>query len=54
MESNMILDDLANIEMNIEDKDKVLLLLCSLLKSFEHFNDIILYGKEDTTTFEDV
>jgi hypothetical protein len=48
-EFNKILDDLANIEVSIEDEDKAFLLLCSLLKSFECFMDIILYGKEGTT-----
>jgi len=52
-EFNKILDDLANIEVNMEDEDKTLLLLCSLPKSFEHFKDTILYGK-DTTTLEEV
>jgi hypothetical protein len=49
----MILDDLAKIEVNVEDKDKSLFFLCSLLKSFENFKDTILYGKEDTTTLEE-
>lgn len=53
-EFNKILDDLANIEVNMEDEDKALLLLCSLPKSFEHFKDTILYGKEGTTTLEEV
>jgi len=43
---NNILDDLANIEVNMEDEDKALLLLCSLPKSFEHF--------KDTTALEEV
>lgn len=50
----MILDDLANIEVNVDDEDNALLLLCSLPKSFNHFNDIILYGNECTTTLEEV
>jgi len=53
-EFNKILDDLANIVVNMEDEDKTLLLLCSLPKSFEHFKDTILYGKEGTTTLEEV
>jgi len=53
-EFNKILDDLANIEVNMEYEDKTLLLLWSLPKSFEHFKDTILYGKEGTTTFEEV
>jgi len=54
VEFNKILDDLANIEVNMEDEDKALLLLCSLPKSFGHFKDTILYGKEGTTTLEEV
>jgi len=53
-EFNKILDDLANIEVNVGDEDKTLLLICSLPKSFEHFKDTILYGKEDTTTLVEV
>jgi len=45
MEFNKIVYDLANIEVNMEDRDKALLLLCSLPKSFENFKDVILYGK---------
>jgi len=52
-EFNKILDDLAKIEVNVEDEDKSLLFLCSLPKSFENFKDTILYGKEGTTTLED-
>lgn len=43
---NKILDDLENIEVNLEDEDKVLMLLSSLRKSYEHFKDVILYGKD--------
>ena len=46
-EFNKILDDLVNIEMKVNNEDKALLLICSLPKSFEHFMDVILYGKED-------
>jgi len=53
-EFNKILDDSTNIEVNVEDEDKTLLLLCSFPKFFGHFTDTILYGKEDTTTLEEV
>jgi hypothetical protein len=53
-EFNKILDDLENIEVHLEDEDKVILLLCALLRSFESFKDIMLYGKEGTVTLEKV
>jgi len=45
---------LANIDVNLEDEDKVLHLLCALPRSFENFKDTMLYGKEDTITLEEV
>jgi len=53
-EFNKILDDLENIEVQLEDEDKVILLLCALPRSFESFKDIMLYGKEGTVTLEEV
>jgi len=53
-EFNKILDDLENIEVNLEDEDKVILLLCALTRSFESFKDAMLYGDEDTVTLEEV
>lgn len=40
--------------MKLDDKDTTLLLLSSLLKSFQYFKDVIFYGKEDTITLEEV
>jgi hypothetical protein len=54
VEFNKIIDALENIEVSLEDEDKALLLLNSLPKSFEHFRDVILYGKEQTITLEEV
>jgi len=51
---NKILDDLENIEVQLEDEDKVILLLCALPRSFESFKDTMLYGKEGTVTLEEV
>jgi len=42
---NKILDDLENIEVHLEDEDKVILLLCALSKLFESFKDTMFYGK---------
>jgi len=53
-EFNKILDDLENIEVQLEDEDKTILLLCALPKSFESFKDTMLYGKEGTVTLEEV
>jgi len=53
-EFNKILDDLENIEVQLEDEDKAILLLCALPRSFESFKDTMLYGKEGTVTLEEV
>ena len=53
-EFNKILDDLENIEVQLEDEDKDILLLCALPRSFESFKDAMLYGKEGTVTLEEV
>jgi len=53
-EFNKIIDDLANINVNLEDEDKALHLLCALPRSFENFKDTMLYGKEGTITLEEV
>jgi hypothetical protein len=49
-----ILDDLENIEVKLDDEDKALLLLNSLPRTYEHFKDAILYGKEQTITLDEV
>lgn len=41
-EFNKISDDLANIDVNLEDEDKALHLLCALPRSFENFISRIL------------
>ena len=53
-EFHKIIDDLENIEVKIDDEDKGLLLLSSLPRSFEHFKDALLYGKEGTITLDEV
>jgi hypothetical protein len=52
-EFNKFLDDLENIEVHLEDEDKVTLLLCDLPRSFESFKNTMLYGKEGTITLEE-
>ena len=53
-EFNKIIDDLANIDVKLEDEDKALHLLCTLPKSYESFKDTMLYGKETAVTLEEV
>ncbi|KAK2410739.1 alpha carbonic anhydrase [Trifolium repens] len=53
-EFNKIIDDLANIDVKLEDEDKALHLLCTLRKSYESFKDTMLYGKETSVTLEEV
>jgi hypothetical protein len=53
-EFDKILDDLANIDVTLEDGDKALHLLCALPKSYEGFKDTMLYGKESAVTLEEV
>ncbi|GJV60257.1 retrovirus-related pol polyprotein from transposon TNT 1-94 [Tanacetum coccineum] len=50
---NKIVLDLANIKIKFKDEDIALLLLTSLLTSYEHFVDNLLYGRE-ALTLEDV
>ncbi|GJS02340.1 retrovirus-related pol polyprotein from transposon TNT 1-94 [Tanacetum coccineum] len=52
-EFNKIVLDLANIEVKFKDEDLALLLLTSLLASYEHFVDTLVYGRE-ALTLEDV
>ena len=41
---NQIIMDLHNVNVRIEDEDQALLLLYSLLESYENFVDTMLYG----------
>lgn len=50
---NKIIDVLPNIEMKHDDEENGLLLLISLPRPFEHFKDALLYGNEETITFEE-
>ncbi|GJY27271.1 hypothetical protein Tco_0401997 [Tanacetum coccineum] len=52
-EFNKLILDLANIDIEIEDKDQTLMLLTSLPSSYENFVYPLLYGRE-SLTMEDV
>ena len=53
-EFNSIIMDLQNIDIKIEDEDKAVLLVVSLPSTYKHFKEIMLYGNNDTLSFEDV
>lgn len=40
--------------MKLQDEDKALLLLIALPKSYEHFKDAMLDGREQTISLEEV
>ncbi|KAG5565105.1 hypothetical protein RHGRI_001111 [Rhododendron griersonianum] len=50
---NKILADLLNLDVEILDEDKALLLLNSLPKDYDHLSTTLMYGK-DTIKFDDV
>jgi hypothetical protein len=52
-ECNKILMDLKNIDIQIDDEDQALILLCSLPKFFDNFVNSMLYGR-DTISLVDV
>ncbi|WVZ12209.1 hypothetical protein V8G54_016739 [Vigna mungo] len=53
-EFSKIVDDLENIEVKLEDEDKAVILLNALPRTFEHFRDALLYGKDQVITLEEV
>ena len=46
---NKAVIDLETVDVKISDEDKAILLLSSLPKSYEHFVDTLLYGRESLT-----
>ena len=52
-EFNSILVDLESLNVKVEDEDKAISLVVSLLPSCKHFKEIILYNNY-TISFEDV
>ena len=53
-EGTPILIDLEDMDVKIEDEDKVILLVVSLSSSYQHFKEILLYSNNETLSFEDV
>nr|GEU55249.1 receptor-like protein kinase ANXUR1 [Tanacetum cinerariifolium] len=53
-EFNTILIDLKNLDVDIDDEDKAVLLVISLPASYKHFKEIMLYGNRETLSFDDV
>ena len=43
---NKLILDLENIDVTIDDEDQALLLLCSLPKSYSHFKETLLFGRD--------
>jgi hypothetical protein len=52
-EFNKILMDLKNIDVQVDDKNQALILLCLLLDLFDNFVNSMLYGR-DTISLADV
>ena len=52
-EFNSIVMGLSNLDVNLDDEDFAIKLLCSLLKEYKHFRETIVYRK-DVLTLEDV
>nr|GEU84370.1 retrovirus-related Pol polyprotein from transposon TNT 1-94 [Tanacetum cinerariifolium] len=53
-EFNTILIDLENLDVDIDDEDKAVLLVISLPASYKHFKEIMLYENHETLSFDDV
>lgn len=48
-EFNNLILDLKNVNIVFKDKDRAMILLSSLLDSYEHFVDTLLYGRKSPT-----
>ena len=53
-EFNKAVDDLENIDVQIDDEDKAIMLLNALPKSYDHLRDAMVYGREKTITLTEV
>jgi hypothetical protein len=43
---NQLVSNLRKVDVKIDDKDMAVVLLCSLLDSYDHFVTMLTYGKE--------
>ena len=53
-EFNKIIDNLENVDVKMEDEDQPIILLSALPKSYDHFVDAMLYGREQSLTLEEI
>jgi hypothetical protein len=47
---NQLVTDLVKMDVEVDDEDKAIVLLCSLPESYEHVVTTLTYGKETIKT----
>ncbi|KAL8507705.1 hypothetical protein ACS0TY_018301 [Phlomoides rotata] len=51
---NRYVDDLEDLDVKLKDDDKALMLLNTLPRSLENFKDVVLFGRQDEVSYENV
>ncbi|KAL8472655.1 hypothetical protein ACS0TY_029751 [Phlomoides rotata] len=51
---NRYVDDLEDLDVKLEDDDKTLMLLNVLPRSLDNFKDVVLFGRQDEVSYENV
>ncbi|KAL8493858.1 hypothetical protein ACS0TY_024865 [Phlomoides rotata] len=51
---NRYVDDLEDLDVKLEDDDKALMLLNALPRSLENFKDVVLFGRQDQVSYDNV
>ncbi|KAL8523411.1 hypothetical protein ACS0TY_013391 [Phlomoides rotata] len=51
---NTYVDDLEVLDVKLEDDDKALMLLNALPRSLENFKDVVLFGRQDQVSYDNV